>query len=257
MIFDFEFILTSVVIVSGLIYLIDSLFFVKQRAKTGDDRIPVVVDYAKSFFPVLLVVLLLRTFVAEPYRIPSGSDEPTLLVGDFIVANKFAYGLRLPVLHDKILSIGEPKTGDIILFRWPVDPSRNLIKRVIGMPGDRIDYVNKVLFVNGQQAAQQFVANSTDVEPGQTYAVSQMKETLQGIKHDIFLRSDVPAQDFSIVVPPGQYFVMGDNRDNSNDSRFWGFVPEGNLVGKAYAIMFSWDAQNHGVRWERVGTRIH
>lgn len=257
MIFDFEFILTLVVIVSGLIYFIDELFFVRARAKTGTEHVPVIVDYARSFFPVLLVVLLLRTFVVEPYRIPSGSDEPTLLVGDFIVANKFAYGLRLPVLHDKIFAIGEPKTGDIILFRWPIDPSRSLIKRVIGMPGDRIDYVNKVLFVNGQQAMQQFVANGTDVEVGQTFAVSQMQEILQGIKHDIFLRSDIPAQNFSVVVPAGKYFVMGDNRDNSNDSRYWGFVPETSLVGKAYAVIFSWDSPNHSVRWDRVGTRIH
>lgn len=255
--FDFELLLTLIVVVSGIIWLLDSLFFAGKR-QAAQQKNPALVEYAKSFFPVLLLVLLLRSFLFEPYRIPSGSDEPTLLIGDFLVANKFEYGLRLPVTHTKIYAMGEPKTGDIVLLRYPVDPSQNFIKRVIGLPGDHISYINKVLTINGKEATQQYVGTATDQdEAGQKWPVTQLQENLNGVVHDIYVRPDVPAQDFSLVVPANEYFVMGDNRDNSNDSRYWGFVPEANLIGKASVVLFSWDNDNSKVRWSRMGMEIH
>lgn len=257
MIFNFELLLTLIVLITGIVWLVDNLFFARAR-KQQNQKTPMLIDYAKSFFPVLLLVLLLRSFLLEPFRIPSGSDEPTLLVGDLIVANKFEYGLRLPVLHTKIVQGREPQVGDIVLFRWPVDPSMNFIKRVVGAPGDHVSYTNKVLTINGQEATQQPVGMAMDSdEAGQTWAVQVMREMINGVVHEIYVRPDAPPQDFSIVVPPNQYFVMGDNRDNSNDSRYWGLVPEQNILGKAAAIWFSWDSTNDKVRWQRIGTLIN
>lgn len=258
MAFDFELFLTCITFLSGIAWLIDAQVFAPKRRQAHIDKMPLWAEYARSFFPVLLLVLLLRSFIVEPYRIPTGSDIPTLLVGDFLVANKFTYGLRLPVLHTKIWQINEPKTGDIALFRYPVDPSQDFIKRIIGVPGDRISYVNKELYLNGQPAPQQFQGTATDGDSlGHQWAVEVRQETLAGIKHNIYIRNDIPAQDFSVVVPPGQYFAMGENRDDSNDSRYWGFVPEENFVGKAFIIFFSWDKEHHRVRWDRIGRWIH
>lgn len=256
---DFELFLTCATIITGLGSLADVLFFAPQRKRAAITHVPVWAEYARSFFPILLLVLILRSFIVEPYRIPSGSDKPTLLVGDFLVANKFAYGLRLPVLHTKIYQVGEPQTGDIILFRLPQDPAKDLIKRVVGMPGDNVSYIDKVLYVNGKEATQTALGQTTDRNFSNEafWPVEIRQENLAGIVHKIYVRPDVPAQDFSVVVPPGQYFVMGDNRDNSNDSRYWGFVPEANLVGKALGIWFSWNNDQTNVRWQRIGTRIH
>jgi signal peptidase I len=255
--FDFELLLTLITIISGLACLMDALVFARKRQQGS--KMPLWAEYARSFFPILLVVLLLRSFFAEPYRIPSGSDKPTLLVGDFLVANKFAYGLRLPVLHTKIISVGEPQLGDIMLLRYPVDPSMDFIKRVVGTPGDHISYINKELYINGKPATQTVVGTATDESEDGTrkWPVEVREEDLNGIKHLIYINPDVPAQDFSVVVPPNQYFAMGDNRDDSNDSRYWGFVPEENLVGKAFAIWFSWNNDDHSIRWNRMGTLIH
>jgi signal peptidase I len=162
------------------------------------------------------------------------------------------------VLHTKIISIGEPKTGDIFLFRWPVDPSTDFIKRVIGVPGDKISYLNKILYINGKEATQQLLGTATDSDgEGESWPVQVLQENLNGVIHKIYIRPDVPAQDFSVTVPPGEYFAMGDNRDSSNDSRYWGFVPEQDLLGKAFAIWFSWDSNNNDVRWQRIGMLIH
>ena len=255
--FDFELILTLAVIISGIIYLIDVLAFAKKRVK--DAKPPVVIEYARSFFPILLIVLILRSFLAEPFRIPSGSDKPTLLVGDFILVNKFDYGVRLPVLHTKIINIDEPQRGDIAVFRPPFDASVDYIKRIIGMPGDRISYINKTLYVNGKEIPQTLLGETTDSDNDgrPSWPVQIKEEDLLGIKHKIYVRPDVPAQDFSVTVPAGHYFVLGDNRDDSNDSRYWGFVPEQNLVGKAIYIWFSWDNENTKVRWSRIGDAIH
>jgi signal peptidase I len=255
--FDFELLLTLLALLTGLGWLLDACVFAPRR-RLQMKKMPLWAEYARSFFPIFIIVLLLRSFLAEPYRIPSGSDEPTLLVGDFLVANKFIYGLRLPVLHTKIVPIGEPKTGDIILFRYPVDPSKDYIKRVIGVPGDHIRYIDKVLYINGRLIPQTLTGSAIDEDgDGQQWPVEVREETLNGIAHKIYIRPDRPAQDFDVTVPANEYFAMGDNRDDSNDSRYWGFVPEANLVGKAYALWFSWNSDKYSVRWKRIGTLIH
>lgn len=256
--FNFEFYLTMAVIISGAIALADSLVFAPIRRRKKIAHPSVLIEYARSFFPILLLVLLLRSFLAEPFRIPSGSEKPDLLVGDFIVANKFSYGIRLPVIHKKIISIGEPKRGDIMVFLWPKDTSIYFIKRVIGLPGDVITYKDKVLTINGQLAQQTLLGEQTDQDSAnEKWPVLLKRENLLGVQHDIYLRPDQLATDFSVTVPPGHYFVMGDNRDNSLDSRYWGFVPEKDLIGKAIWVFFSWDNAQHRVRWDRLGLRIH
>ena len=197
----------------------------------------------------------MRSFLIEPFRIPSGSLEPTLLVGDFVAVNKFAYGFRLPVLEKKVVSIADPKTGDIAVFRWPPDPSYDYIKRVIGVPGDKISYHNKVLTINGQEAKQTFVGYALDEYSEKS--VSQYTENLQGVVHDIFVRTDAPSVDFDLVVPEGNYFMMGDNRDDSADSRFFGFVPDANLRGKAFLVWLSWNGKIDRLRWSKMGRFIH
>lgn len=250
---NFAFWLLLLSLLTGCIYALDVLFWAKKRAvHQAPSKI---IEYARSFFPVFITVLLLRSFLVEPFRIPSGSLEPTLLVGDFLVVNKFSYGLRLPVFETKILATGTPKVGDITVFRWPPNPSFDYIKRVIGVPGDHIVYHDKILTINGIKAPQTFVAYTTDPISG--HAVVHYKEDLLGIKHDIFVRNDVAANDFDLVVPPHQYFMMGDNRDDSADSRFWGFVGDEYLRGKALLIWMSWDSQLDTIRWRRLGTLIH
>jgi signal peptidase I len=212
-------------------------------------------------------VLVLRSFLAEPFRIPSGSMMPSLLVGDFILVNKFTYGLRLPVTDTKILALGEPSRGDVVVFRYPLQKGVDYIKRVVGVPGDQIAYKNKTLFVNGQPMPMT-AAGIYQGEGGGARETGSLQavEDLTGVTHPVLIRPMVP--DFGpdcrvltsgpITVPPGQYFVMGDNRDNSNDSRCWGLVPERNLVGKAFIIWFSWDWDRPGfVAWERIGDAIH
>lgn len=256
--FDFELYLTLAVIISGIIALVDIRYWAPHREKNNIAKQPIIIEYCRSFFPILLIVLLLRSFLAEPFRIPSGSEKPGLLVGDFIVTSKFAYGVRLPVLHTKLINVAEPKVGDTTVFRYPVNPSIDFIKRIIGAPGDHISYINKVLYVNGEPATQKLLGVVTDKDDeGNSWPVELREENLKGVKHKIYIRPDVPAQDFSVVVPPGHYFAMGDNRDNSNDGRYWGFVPEENLVGKALWIWFSWDNDKHRVRWDRMGKAIN
>jgi signal peptidase I len=255
---DFPLILTLLVVLSGIIYLIDVLFFATKRKATGAKQ-PLLIEYARSFFPVLLIVLLIRSFLAQPYRVPTGSLEPTILPGDFIVVNQFAYGLRLPVLNTKILSIGEPKRGDIVLFRWPSDPRIMFVKRVIGIPGDHIVYKDKVLTINGKVAKQKNLGMDLDQASIMPIPVQIKSENLPNSgEHKIFVRQDYNMSgDFDLTVPADNYFMMGDNRDNSDDSRYWGFVPEKNLVGKAFGTWMSWDSRNNTVRWNRLGRAIH
>lgn len=254
---NFELLLSIAVLVTGSITLVDQLFLVSHRRKKGLVKPAPIVEYARSFFPILLLVLLLRSFLAEPFRIPSGSEKPDLLVGDFIITNKFAYGIRLPVFHNKLIAIGEPKRGDVVVFLWPRDTSTYFIKRVVGLPGDIITYKNKVLTINGIPASQTPLGSTIDYESlEKQWPVLLQQENLLGVKHPIYIRPDQAADDFSIQVPPGNYFMMGDNRDNSYDSRYWGFVPEKDLVGKAMWIFFSWDSQHNRVRWHRIGARI-
>lgn len=261
--FNFELILFYATLITGLIALFDILFLARKRKLTQKDaavvKLPLIIDYARSFFPVLLIVFLLRSFLFEPFRIPSGSLEPTLLTGDFILVNKYNYGVRLPVAHKKIFATGEPARGDIMVFRWPPNPSYDFIKRVIGVPGDKISYINKQLTVNGQKIPQEFLRNSQAVnETGSEWQAQEKQEDLLGVKHYIYIDPAKPDQDFrDIVVPEGMYFVMGDNRDDSADSRFWGFVPEKNIVGKAVLVWLSWDGTNKNLRFNRMGKLIH
>lgn len=250
---NFALILVVLSFITGFIYLLDVIFWAKKRKPK--QRAGRVVEYCRSFFPVFFIVLLLRSFLIEPFRIPSGSLEPTLLVGDFVAVNKFSYGLRLPVLETKVIPISNPKTGEIAVFRWPPEPSYDYIKRVIGLPGDKISYHNKILTINGKEAKQTFVEYATDESSGK--AVAKYKENLNGTVHDIFVRPDVPAVDFDVVVPAGNYFMMGDNRDDSADSRFWGFVPDSYLRGRAFLVWMSWNGKTDNLRWSKIGRLIN
>jgi len=275
---DFPTIMVIAVFCTGLIWGVDALLWAPKRrqqlasATAGDApvstqqigeqqpaiREPILVEYSRSLFPVILVVLILRSFFVEPFRIPSGSMMPTLLVGDFILVNKFDYGIRLPVINTKIINIGEPKRGDVVVFRYPNDPSTDYIKRVIGLPGDRISYYNKKVFVNGKELTQQEQSIYEGVGSGIGESGSHLiNENVFGVKHHILLNDDRPTLNGDYVVPAHHYFVMGDNRDNSNDSRFWGFVPEENLVGKAFMVWMNWDTANNGISWHRIGDSIH
>ncbi len=216
---------------------------------------PIWVDYARSFFPILLFVFVLRAFIIEPYRIPTGSMEPTLLVGDFIVVNKFTYGIRLPIINKKVVAFNEPARGDVMVFRFPPDPKVNFIKRVIGLPGDKIIYQNKQLFINGELIPKTLLRTQTNTSDNGSYQVRVFQEVLPDASHDIYETLGA-SQDISLTVPMGHYFVLGDNRDASDDSRFWGFVPEENIIGKAFGLWMSWDSQDFTVRFSRIGTKI-
>lgn len=254
--FNFELILFYATLVTGLIAFFDWLYWAPRRKKKGHSlKIPMIIDYSRSFFPVLLLVFLLRSFLFEPFRIPSGSLEPTLLTGDFILVNKYSYGIRLPIIHSKIINYHEPKRGDIMIFRWPPNPSFNFIKRIIGVPGDHISYVDKTLTINGKTVPQTFLEKVTMIgEGGGSQSVIKKEEDLLGIKHQIYIDPEKSSRNFhDIVVPDGMYFMMGDNRDDSADSRYWGFVPQENIVGKAVLVWMSWNNNKYGVRWKRIG----
>ena len=259
-IIDFTFYLTLAVVITGVIALLDVLFWARKRRRENTKQ-PVVIEYARSFFPVLLLVLVIRSFIVQPYRVPSSSLVPTVLPGDFIAVKQYEYGLRLPVLNTKIVNVSEPKHGQIFLFRYPVDPNVTFVKRVIGVPGDHIQYKNKVLYINGVEAKQKLLESTHYIdENGVYFTVNRMEEDLDGVKHQIFVQPEGgETQDIDVVVPPGHYFAMGDNRDDSGDSRSWGFVPEENLIGQAFWIFMSWDTNANGldkVRWKRIGTGL-
>lgn len=258
---DFTFYLTLAVIVTGIIALLDILFWAKKRSAT-DQKQPVIIEYARAFFPVLLLVLIIRSFIVQPYRVPSSSLAPTVMPGDFIAVKQYQYGLRLPVLNTKIVNISEPKHGQIFLFRYPVDPNITFVKRVIGVPGDHIEYKNKVLYINGVEAKQKLLKSTHYIdEHGVYFPENLMEEDLDGIKHQIYVHPEGgETQDIDVVVPPGHYFAMGDNRDDSGDSRMWGFVPEENLIGQAFWTFMSWDGGATGInkiRWNRLGKGVH
>ncbi len=250
MIFDFSTILVLLVFASGVLWGLDVLLL-KPRRSQGQPP-SVLVEYAQSFFPIFLVVLVLRSFLVEPFRIPSGSMVPTLLVGDFILVNKFDYGIRLPAINKKIIKIGDPKRGDIVVFRYPVDPSTPYIKRIIGIPGDKLEYRNHELFLNDAPVPTEDGGTFIGVKSAtQHTGFSRLVEQLPGHSHDIIISPNAEGYSWSGTVPEGSYFVMGDNRDNSRDSRFWGFVPDENLVGRAFMIWMNWD---HGPDLGRIGT---
>lgn len=250
---SFALLLVILTAVSGIFILIDKLFWAKNRDTSEPE--PKLVEHARAFFPIFLIVLLLRSFLIEPFRIPSGSLEPTLKVGDFVAVNKFAYGLHLPVLETRILPIKNPKTGDIVVFRWPPSPAFDYIKRVIGVPGDVIAYHNKQLTINGKLMPQKFIEYTVDESSGKAVALYQ--EDLNGVIHNIYINPKDRPIDFDVTVPAGHYFMLGDNRDDSADSRFWGFLPEENLRGQAFLVWMSWNGKKHTIRWENIGHLLH
>jgi signal peptidase I len=296
--FDFSAILLALTVVFGVVWGLDRLFFYQQRKARFDAageeyRDPVTVDWARSLFPVIFVVLLLRSFVAEPFRIPSGSMMPTLDVGDFILVNKFAYGLRLPAFNNKIVSLGEPKRGDVVVFRFPgylcqdengnsvrsgdetcADPhapvaSQNWIKRVVGLPGDTIEVHDSQVVINGKPVVDTqigpFKGNPNRAEDNYLlYNNASVWSEQLGTTNHLIARMPslqtppIPNARVPSVVPPNCYIVMGDDRENSADSRWWGCMPEQNLVGKAFVIWFSWKGLHTGaVDFHRIGKVIH
>jgi len=292
---DFSAVLLAICAATGLVWATDSLVLSRRRraaaAAAGKDAaatpLPRIVDQARGLFPVILAVLLLRAFVFEPFRIPSDSMMPTLRDGDFIAVDKFAYGLRLPLTNTRILSTGEPRRGDVVVFHPPVDPSQVWIKRVVGLPGDHVVVHDDRLTINGKAVSFDVTGTYSD---GCYENMQIATEHLGAHVHQAMLcpvplqitqelpptcrRSDArgyfcggaPGPDavqlagpreFDRIVPAGEYVMMGDNRDNSDDSRYWGFVSESELIGKATYTWFSWDPhQSGGPVWSRIGTKI-
>jgi len=228
---SFPLILVVLTGVSGLLWLLEIIWLRPRRAEADRDRQSAVTEYAISFFPVLLFVLVLRSFLVEPFQIPSGSMKPTLQVGDFILVNKFSYGIRLPVIGTKVFDIGEPQRGDAMVF-IPPHQNQYFIKRVIGLPGDRIRYQNKVLYIDNVEQTQQYKGPLSGVASDQLSFI----ETLDNRAHMIQRNRYEDARVQQWLVPEGHYFMMGDNRDQSSDSRFWGFVSEDKIVGEAFAV---------------------
>jgi len=272
---DFPLILVVLVFGSGLLWMLDAIFLAPGRRRVTAElrdryprwdvegsadvghyreavairaREPVVVEYARSFFPVLLVVFVLRSFLVEPFQIPSSSMVPTLQVGDYILVNKFIFGVRLPVIRTKVLSVDEPRRGDVMVFFPPHMNDTYFIKRVVGLPGDTVSYRNKQLFINGERV-ERVPAGAAGLNS--RYRVD--REALGVSNHLTQVDAALPPHDFTEVVKPGHYFMMGDNRDNSSDSRVWGQVPEKDIVGKAFAIWMHWDSLLSIPSFSRVG----
>jgi signal peptidase I len=284
--FDFSAVLLLLTVASGAIWALDAWYLAPRRLSlaaggsqsagetTSGSKEPVLVEYARSFFPIFFIVLIIRSFIVEPFRIPSSSMMPTLLIGDFILVNKYDYGIRLPVINTKIVDNKEPERGEIIVFRYPEDPSIPYIKRVIGVPGDQIEYRDKTLYINDTPMKQEILGTYYTEGTGE---VSWLNENLGTVEHEILVN---PYVNFShittgntgdgscmmsdiqpkITVPEGHYFVMGDNRDNSRDSRYWGCVPEVNLIGRAFFIWMNWrfdgiwNVPSWDVKISRIGT---
>lgn len=254
---DFSVVFIILGVVTGGIWALDAWVLAPRRrtASSGVDdesaaREPVLVEYARSFFPIILIVFLFRSFVYEPFRIPSSSMLPTLQIGDFILVNKFTYGLRLPILGYTVMPLGEPQRGDVVVFRLPSEPSKHYIKRLVGLPGDRIVYRDKRLEINGESVS---VDEAGSVRVGNGLRARLGIERLGKAEHEILVLPQRREQPQEFVVPQGRYFMMGDNRDNSKDSRYpeVGMVPERNIVGKAVRIWLTWPPV-----WSRVGNRI-
>ena len=236
-----------------------------SRATTFE---PIVVDMARAFFPVIVVVFLIRSFWVEPFKIPSGSMKPTLLVGDFILVNKYTYGIRIPVVNRKLIPTGEVARGDVVVFRYPVDPSVDYIKRVVGLPGDKVDYRGKRLAINGVPVPVQATGFYSDAELNYMRLPSFL-EKLNSQAHRMMVIATQPVVDlaqvrqfphrdnceynddgFTCTVPAGHYFMMGDNRDQSSDSRYWGFVPDDHIKGRAFLVWMNFGD------FKRIGSGI-
>jgi signal peptidase I len=256
---NFALILFLLLVATGIVTAIDK--FVLRKRRAPEARVPWFIEYPVSFFPVILIVFVLRSFLVEPFKIPSGSMLPTLLIGDFILVNKHTYGIRLPVVNLKLVDINEPQRGDVMVFRYPEDPSLDYIKRIVGIPGDVVAYKDKQLYLNDQAVAMKPDGTYSYVESGLNFVNAQkLTESLGTHTHSILVQGEQPPvqlsgvkqfpfrencvyndQGFRCKVPPGHYFMMGDNRDSSSDSRYWGFVPDRNIVGKAFMIWWNFD----------------
>jgi len=265
---NFALIMFSLLVVTGAVCLLD--YYALRKHRAADAPEPWWIEYPKSFFPVILIVFLLRSFLVEPFKIPSGSMRPTLVVGDFILVNKFTYGIRLPVINKKIIDINAPQRGEVMVFRFPENTSLDYIKRVVGVPGDKVTYQNKRLSINGKEVPTVPDGQYSYVETGLSFiSTDRFRETLGAHEHEIAIQPDIPPirqsgvrrfpnhencvyneTGFSCTVPPGHFFMMGDNRDNSEDSRYWGFVPDENIVGKAFLIWWNFD------EFKRIGQTI-
>ena len=243
--FNFPLILMCLVFGWAFIWLLDIFWFSKQRGP--DEEESFIIENAKSLTPVLAFVFVIRSFLYEPFQIPSGSMEQTLLVGDFILVNKYTYGIRLPVWRDKIVDINQPERGDVMVFFPPHMNDTYFIKRVIGLPGDTVTYKDKQLYVNGELLSRELLSDKSTPE------LQVGVEKLGGSDHLMQVDSHRRSADFSEIVKPGHYFMMGDNRDNSSDSRVWGQVPESDIVGKAFAIWMHWDRLLSLPSFSRVG----
>ncbi|MEM7278617.1 MAG: signal peptidase I [Pseudomonadota bacterium] len=258
--FKLEVFLVIASALTGLIVVWNRVFR-KLAAEPAGNLSPTdhVVEVSRSFFPVLLLVLVIRSFIFEPYKIPSGSMIPTLLVGDFIFVSKFSYGIRLPVVHTKIIETGSPKRGDVVVFRLPRDPKINYIKRLIGLPGDRVQYQDGELRINGElirlEKGERFSGFRANGDP---YSGVLYEEFFDGQPHTILHQPDRWSTDFAKIIPEGMYFMMGDNREDSKDSRFRevGLVPEANLVGRAGRIWLSIGSEHEDADWSRIGKKI-
>ncbi|MDQ1919119.1 signal peptidase I [Massilia pseudoviolaceinigra] len=282
---NFALILFVLMVLTGIVWCLDVFYFARQRRAAADAalaafdarnaklstegikvdntsrqsieaailRQPTWIEYSGSFFPVIALVFILRSFLYEPFKIPSGSMVPTLVIGDLILVNKFTYGIRLPVLNQKIIDVNDPQRGDVMVFKYPDDMSQDYIKRVVGIPGDKISYENKRLTINGKEVTYTALPDFLDEESPVYH--KQYMEDLTGVPHRILNDEgkavinidqvkNFPHREgctytvdkFTCIVPPGNYFMMGDNRDNSSDSRYWGFVPNKNIVGKAFFV---------------------
>ncbi len=266
---NFALIMLLLLVGTGAVWLAESLFFRKHRA-AGLPQ-PWWIEYPVSFFPVILVVFTLRSFLVEPFKIPSGSMLPTLLVGDFILVNKFTYGIRLPVINTRMIEVGNPKRGEVMVFRYPENPTLDYIKRVVGLPGDEIVYADKRLTINGKPIEIKQDGEYNYLEGGLNFvATRRYHEQLGEHLHSVLIQPEVPPlqlggvqrfpfrdncayneSGFRCTVPAQHYFMMGDNRDSSSDSRYWGFVPERNIVGKAFLIWWNFDD------FKRIGRSIN
>jgi signal peptidase I len=264
---DFSLVLVVLTFGMGFIWALDALLLKPRReaasagAFQADEapKEPMLVEFSRSFFPIVLVVLLIRSFAYEPFRIPSSSMMPTLRVGDFIFVSKFSYGLRLPVLNTKVVALGEPRRGDVAVFRLPSDPATNYIKRIVGVPGDTVSVREKRLWINGEPAQLQLQDERVDVECGGFWFSAQLAtETIGGTSHTVYIsdQRDRASPFLDRPVPAGQYLVMGDNRDCSRDGRVIGYIPEENMVGRAVRIWMNWDAAAGRPLWHRIGDRI-
>ncbi|MEO6566920.1 MAG: signal peptidase I [Casimicrobiaceae bacterium] len=273
---NFALILFLLTLATGVLWTVDRVYFARRRAP--DARDPAWVEYAASFFPVLVIVFLLRSFVAEPFKIPSSSMRPTLEVGDFILVNKFIYGLRLPIAEAKVVPLSDPQRGDVVVFRYPVNPTQDFIKRVVGVGGDVVTYKDKKLTVNGVplpeksdgtysylenlrfETLQKSIETATATDGPRAYTVGVTPQAAPVYPQNVRPfpgreNCDYNERGFTCKVPAAHYFMMGDNRDNSDDSRYWGFVPDDHIRGKAFFIWFNWDDISN-LAFKRVGSGI-